>query len=114
MSKKRETCWRYSRNPDDKNDKKWYILAFVNGKGACSLRRFEAADGKFLEKLYKKGDFQDKFPDYLNPTSFPLRLRQPPELETACKERLPVQTLFEIKKQIIELATSALLGILDR
>jgi len=61
MSEKRDKCWRYSRNPDDKNDRKWYVLAFVNGKGSCSLTRFEAADGKHLEMLRKKGNFQDKF-----------------------------------------------------
>jgi hypothetical protein len=114
MNERQNKCWRYSRNPDDKNDKNWYILAFVNGKGSCSLTRFEAANGKHLGMVCKKGNFQDNFPDYLNPTSFPLRLRQQPNLVKARKEGLPIHALFEIKKQVIELATSSLLGILDR
>jgi len=113
MSKRRETCWRYSRNPDDKNDKKWYVLAFVNGKGACSLTRFEAAHGKRLETLYEKGDFQDNFADWLNPVSFPLRFSHTIKLGNARKEGLTKYALSEIKKQVIELATSAQLGILD-
>jgi hypothetical protein len=113
MSKRRETCWRYSMNPDDKHDKNWYILAFTNGKGACRLRRFEAASGRFLSLDTKKGDFQDNFADWLNPVSFPLHLSHAPNLVEARKKGLPVQALFEIKKQVIQLATSSLLGILD-
>jgi len=113
MSKRRETCWRYSRNPDDKNDKNWYILAFVNGKGSCSLTRFEAASGRFLTLDKKKGDFQDNFADWLNPVSFPLRFSHTIKLRNARKEGLTKYALSEIKKQVIELATSAQLGILD-
>ncbi len=113
MSERQNKCWRYSRNPDDKNDKKWYVLAFVNGKGACSLTRFETADGKHLETLYEKGDFQDKFGDWLNPVSFPLRFSHTIKLVKARKEGLTKYALSGIKKQVIELATSALLGILD-
>ncbi len=113
MSKRRETCWRYSRNPDDKNDKKWYILAFVNKMGSCSLTRFKAADGKHLETLLEKGNFQDNFTDWLNPVSFPLRFSHTITLVKARKDGLPECALREIKKQVIELATSALLGILD-
>lgn len=113
MSKRRETCWRYSRNPNDKNDKNWYILAFTNGKGACRLTRFEAASGRFLSMDTKKGDFQDNFADWLNPVSFPLRFSHTINLVKARKEGLTKYALSGIKKQVIELATSALLGILD-
>lgn len=117
MSKRRETCWRYSRNPDDKNDKNWYILAFTNGKGRCGLARFEAASGRFLSKNTKEGDFQNNFADWLNPVSLPLLLgSHAVNLVKVCKKggRLPEGALSEIKKQVIELTTSALLGILDR
>lgn len=114
MSKKENKCWRYSRNPDDKNDKDWYIFAFVNAVGACSLTRFKAYDGKCMDKSPNKtGDFQDNFPEYLNPTSFPLRLSQQPNLVKARKEGLPDWALSEIKKQVIELTTSSLLALLD-
>lgn len=113
MTKRRETCWRYSRNPDDKNDKSWYILAFVNGRGSCSLTRFEASSGRHLGTSYDKGDFQDKFDDWLNPVSFPLCLSQVIKLTKARKEGLPTWALSEMKKQIIELTTSSLLALLD-
>ena len=100
-------------NPTDKNDKKWYVLAFVNGKGACSLSRFEVTDGKHLETVYEKGDFQDKFADWLNPVSFPLSFSHTINLVNARKEGLTKYALSEIKKRVIELVTSALLGILD-
>jgi len=113
MSKRRETCWRYSRNPDNKNDKNWYILAFTNGKGRCGLTRFEAASGRFLSKDTKKGDFQNNFADWLNPVSFPLLLSSHTiKLVEARKGRLPEGALSEIKKQVIELTTSALLALL--
>ena len=111
MREKRETCWEYSRNPDDKN---WYILAFTNGRGACALRRFEAASGRYLKKLYGgKGDFQDNFADWLNPVSFSLHLSQAINLVKARKKGLPTEALSEIKKQVIELAMSSLLSLLD-
>lgn len=113
MSERQNKCWRYSRNPIDKNDKKWYILAFVNSKGSCSLTRFEATDGKPLAPLFEQGDFQDTFGDWLNPVSFPLRFTHPINLVKARKEGLTKYALSGIKKQVIELATSALLGILD-
>ncbi len=111
MSKARETCWRYSRNPDDKNDNNWYILAFTNGKGRCGLTRFEAGSGRFLSLDKKKGDFQDNFANWLNPVSFPLVLNSPVKLLEARKGRLTEGALSEIKKQVIELTTSALLAL---
>jgi hypothetical protein len=116
MSEKRDKkCWRYSRNPDDKNDKNWYIFAFNNGKGACALDQFEAASGRHLKKSYRKGDFQDNFADWLNPISFPLciSLSWAITLVKARKEGLPAKALSEIKKQVIELAMSSLLSLLD-
>jgi hypothetical protein len=113
MSKKENKCWRYSRNPDDKNDKDWYIFAFVNAMGACSLTRFKASDGKYMDMLpNKRGDFQDNFPEYLNPTSFHLCLSHQPNIVEARKDGLPVWAMSEIRKQIIELATSSLLSLL--
>jgi len=112
IEERQNKCWRYSRNPDDKNDKDWYIFAFVNAMGACSLTRFKASDGKYMEMLLnKRGDFQDNFPEYLNPTSFPLRLSHQPNIVEARKEGLPVWAMSEIRKQVIELATSSLLAL---
>jgi hypothetical protein len=91
-------------------------LAFTNGKGYCALRRFEAASGRLLEKLRGgKGYFQDNFADWLNPVSFPLCISRscPIDVVKAETKGLPAKALSEIKKQVIELAMSSLLSLLD-
>ncbi|MDP2990195.1 MAG: hypothetical protein Q8O57_06490, partial [Kiritimatiellota bacterium] len=61
------------------------------------------------------GDFQDNFADWLNPVSFPLCISRscPITLVEARKKELPAKALSEIKKQVIELAMSSLLSLLD-
>jgi len=112
MAKKRENkTWYYWQNP---NDKKWYILAFVNGQGSCSLRRWEAKTGDSLPKqVIKGGDWQDKFAEYLYGTSFRIHLSHQPNLEKDCKSRLPHEVLLEIKEQITQLHISLSLILLD-
>jgi len=110
MTKRENKAWYYWWNPDDK---KWYILAFVNGQGSCSLRRWEAKTGAFLDKHYDSGDWQDKFADYLHGSSFRLRLRKRPNLEKDCKPILPPDVLSEIRQQVTELHISLSLTLLD-
>ncbi len=75
-----------------------YFLAFVNAKGSCSMRRFEADGGTFLGKEYKSGDFQDSFSDYLK-SAVPLYVSRQPNLERDCKNRLPSFILSELRQQ---------------
>jgi hypothetical protein len=75
-----------------------YFLAFVNAKGSCSMRRFEADGGAFLGKEYKSGDFQDTFADYLK-SAVPLYVSRQPNLERDCKNRLPSFILSELRQQ---------------
>lgn len=90
MSERRDKCWRYSRNPEDKNDNKWFVLAFVNGKGRCSLTHFEAVNGKPTGKVLKgKGNYQDNFDKWLHPVSFPLYFSPNIDIVKARKEGLP-------------------------
>jgi len=116
MTKRENKAWYYWWNP---NDKKWYILAFVNGQGkgkrSCSLRRWEAKSGDFVNKqVIKGGHWQDKFGDYLHGTSFYLHLRRTrPNLKKDCIRTLPQDVLSEIREQVTELHISLSLILLD-
>ena len=57
----RETAWYYWSGQDGIK----YFLAFVNAKGSCSIRSFDADTGKALGKKYAPGDFQMAFRDYV-------------------------------------------------
>jgi antitoxin component of MazEF toxin-antitoxin module len=87
--------WYYWK---DKNGK-GYFLAFVNARGSCSMRRFEADSGAALKKgPNPKGDYQDNFSEYLA-QAVRVHLRQQPKLED-CKQRLPSSVLTELQQQI--------------
>jgi len=114
MTKTENRAWYYWWNP---NDEKWYILAFVNGqgkgKGSCSLRRWEAKSGDFVNKeVIKGGQWQHKFGDYLHGTSFFLHLRSRHNLKD-CIGTLPQDILSEIREQITKLHISLSLILLD-
>ena len=109
MIKRESKAWYYWRNPDDK---KWYILAFVNAQRSCSLRRWEAKKGDFLDKQYQGDDWQDVFIEYLHATSFRLHLSHQPNLEKDCKPTLPIWVLSEIRDQVTRLNISLSLTLL--
>ena len=44
MSSRQKKAWFYVKGSDGRA----YILAMVNAKGSCSMRAFDASDGKFL------------------------------------------------------------------
>lgn len=108
---KKNKAWYYWWNP---NDNKWYILAFVNAQGSCSLRKWEAKSGAFLGKESQKdGDWQDKFAEYVHGTSLALSLRRRPNLKKDCKPKLPVWVLSEIRDEVTKLIISLSLILLD-
>lgn len=77
-----------------------YFLAFVNAKGSCSVRRFDASSGTALRKEEnRKGDYRDSFSEYLEQAT-PLQLSRQPNLERDCRKRLPSSTLTELQQQI--------------
>jgi len=88
-------AWYYWEDEDNRG----YVLAFVNGKGSCSLRRFDAESGEKLERLYRKGNFQVQFAEYIKAT-YRLHLSHQPNLERDCKRRLPMWVLSELRPQI--------------
>lgn len=80
-------------------DRHPYFLAFVNAKGSCSLRRFDAVSGTFRSLDYKSGDYQVGFGDYIR-SAVPLYLSRQPNLERDCRSGLPSSTLYELSGQI--------------
>lgn len=99
----------FPRSPS-KVEKEWYywegkntrryILAFVNAKGSCSMRRFEPDSGSALGSVeYKSGDYQEGFSDYVK-SGVPLYISRQPNLQRDCKIRLPSHLLSELSEQI--------------
>jgi hypothetical protein len=76
-----------------------YFLAFVNAKGSCSMRSFEAEKGIFLGKQYRSGNYQDQFRDAIKGAT-ELTVDSQPNLERDCKERLPQQILAYLRRQV--------------
>jgi hypothetical protein len=76
-----------------------YFLAFVNARGSCSMRTFEAESGAFRRREYKSGDYQLAFSGFLR-TATPLYVSRQPNLDRDCRDRLPATTLSELKHQI--------------
>lgn len=75
------------------------FLAFINAKGSCSLRTFDADKGIFIKRHYRSGNYQDQFADLLNGAS-ELTVPYQPNLERDCKERLPKEILTYLRNQI--------------
>lgn len=78
-----------------------YFLAFVNQKGSCSMRRFDADTGNLTGKpeIGKGRDFEEHFSDYWH-SGRRLRLQRQPNLETQCSPKLPTDVLAALQKQI--------------
>lgn len=92
----------------DRKKKAWYFsravdrplfLAFINAKGSCSLRSYDAETGIFVGKQYGTGDYQDAFPELLK-NSREVIVESQPNLERDCKARLPDRVLTYLKAQI--------------
>lgn len=98
-------AWCYWKD----QNKKAYFLAFVNGKGACSMRRFDAESGEQLERLpNQSGNYEDKFAEYFK-NSQPLYLSHQPNLERDCKERLPEWVMDELRDILGDVRTTKVL-----
>jgi len=91
---KTEKGWYYWKGKNGRG----YFLAFINAKGRCSMRRFEADGGAFLEREYKSGDYQASFAEYLR-SALALYVSRQPNLERDCKARLPTFVLSELRLQ---------------
>lgn len=93
--RKVEKGWYYFKGPDQKAT----FLAFVNQKGSCSMRTFDAADGAFLGRQYSSGDYQDAFRDYIAGAQA-LSISKQPNLQETCRYQLPSFVLAELQRQV--------------
>lgn len=93
---KTEKGWYFWKSKNGRG----YFLAFVNARGSCSMRRFEADDGAFLGREYKSGDYQVSFSEYLR-SAVALYVSRQPNLERDCKARLPAFVLSELRQQVL-------------
>lgn len=91
----RKKAWFFKRGPDHRA----LILAFVNQKGSCSVRSFDADSGTFLGKEYAPGNYQDRYRELLT-SATSLQVEYQPNLELHCKTRLPEDILSSLKLQI--------------
>jgi hypothetical protein len=89
-----EKAWFYSPSVIERP----VFLAFVNAKGNCSMRMFDAMDGSFLGRTYGLGDYREAFRDQLS-RSVSVNVSVQPNLETTCKQRLPTTVLAELQAQ---------------
>ena len=89
---KRESAWYAWHDASGKA----YFLAMVNAKGNCSMRMFGQESGAFLNKIYRDGDFQEAFADYLREAKL-LALSRQPNLEKHCRPALPNWALAELQ-----------------
>lgn len=92
----RETTWYFWVNPDGKR----YFLAFVNAKGSCSIRPFDAETGAAFKKPKNpKGDYREVYKSYVQ-SGIHLPVNPNVNLDRDCKSRLPSPILAELKRQI--------------
>ena len=89
---KRESAWYAWHDASDRP----YFLAMVNAKGNCSMRMYDQQSGAFLNKIYRDGDFQGAFADYLRGAKL-LAVSRQPNLEKHCRPALPNWVLSELQ-----------------
>ena len=82
-----------------KDNGRGLILAFVNAKGSCSVRPFDADRNIALGKRYGSGDYQENFANLLKGAT-ELFVDTQPNLERDCKQRLPDRLFSYLRKQI--------------
>ncbi len=99
---------RIFAGPPSKVEKAWYywtsnqgryFLAFVNAKGSCSVRLFDADTGAARGKEYRSGDYQDSFSDYVR-SAIPIHVSRQPNLERDCRSSLPSFVFSELRRQV--------------
>lgn len=82
------------------------FAALVNSKGSCTMRTFDAATGKALEKVIEKGrTYKEAFSAQLAHGRH-LWVDNQPNLEQDCKEELPFDVLQDLQRQIPDRAAN--------
>ena len=92
----RNKAWYYR---SDKGTNRGFFMAFVNAKGSCTLRMFDAGTGIAFPKQGRSGKYQDQFKELIQ-GAIELTVPSQPNLERDCKERLPQSTLGVLQSQV--------------
>jgi hypothetical protein len=92
-------AWFYRKDQDGRG----LILAFVNAKGSCSVRPFDAETSIALGKRYSSGPYQAHFADLIEGATW-LTVDSQPNLERDCKQRLPQRLFDHLREQIEKIA----------
>jgi len=95
----RNKGWFYRKDESGKE----LLMAFVNAKGSCSVRPFDAKTGFALGKRYQSGNYQEQFADLLE-GAVELTVDNQPSLERDCKQRLPDRTFAHLRSQVEKIA----------
>ena len=90
----RTKAWYFAKGPA-----RGYFIAFINAKGSCSMRTFDADSGRFLSKKYLAGNYQEQFAEVIH-NAVELTVESQPNLERDCKIHLPDSVLSQLKKQV--------------
>jgi hypothetical protein len=93
----RNKAWFHRRDGNGRQ----YFLAFVNAKGSCSVRTFDAEKGTFLAKHYRSGSYQEQFTSLIEGAT-ELTVKSQPNLERDCKERLPDWVLAHLRHEALK------------
>ena len=91
----RNKAWFFQKD----NKGRGFFLAFINAKGSCSVRTFNAETGIFMGKRYRPGNYQDQFADLMQ-GAIELTVQSQPNLERDCKERLPKKVFEYLRGQL--------------
>ena len=91
----RNKAWFYRKDQGGRS----LILAFVNAKGSCSVRPFDAETGIALGKRYASGPYREHFADLIQGAT-ELTVDHQPNLERDCKQQLPARVFAYLRKQI--------------
>ena len=87
--------WFYNQDENGRG----FILAFVNAKGSCSVRPFDADQNIAFRKTYGSGYYQQHFAEEVIGAT-PLTVDAQPNLERDCKHKLPDRLFEYLRKQI--------------
>lgn len=91
----RNKAWYFFLAPDGRR----YFIAYINAKDSCSMRTFDAEDGRFINLKYKRGNYQEEFAEFIDGAQ-ELTVKTQPNLARDCKERLPQSVLLYLQGQV--------------
>lgn len=96
-----EQHWYSWTDPKDGGD---YFVVFANAQGSCSMRVYDGSSGRAVRDVTRKPgkQYEQAFSDYRRSAHLLARAENEtwrPNLQHACKDRLPRQVLIILQKR---------------